>query len=199
MPRGLSAGPRRPTRCGRAGSHVTGPLVLDCALGRIVGIVMDYWQRPQFDFGPTGPEKGIAAGKALILGPGQDIPLEAVGYHVVHMPTRFAFIGNRMLTRTEKDELAPLTKPYPFGERNAPNPATVISATKDYLQSQPRGFRTGRPSTRSCSARRSKTAIVSSMRCCAISASRKGDRLLQAQNSGTSSKTLPCSANISYG
>ena len=40
----------------------TGPLVLDYAPGKIAGIVMDYWQRPQFDFGLTGPEKGATGG-----------------------------------------------------------------------------------------------------------------------------------------
>ena len=57
----------------------------------------------QFDFGLTGPEKGTAGGKALILGPGQDIPPDAIGYHVVHVPTRFAFTGYRVLDRSEKD------------------------------------------------------------------------------------------------
>jgi hypothetical protein len=35
---------------------------------------MDYWQRPQFDFGLTGPEKGATGGKVLLLGPGQKAP-----------------------------------------------------------------------------------------------------------------------------
>lgn len=54
----------------------TGPLVLEYGAGRIAGIVMDYWQRPQFDFGLTGPERG-GAGKALFVGPGQDAPDDA--------------------------------------------------------------------------------------------------------------------------
>jgi hypothetical protein len=29
---------------------------------------MDYWQRPQFDFGLTGPEKGATGGKVLPSG-----------------------------------------------------------------------------------------------------------------------------------
>ena len=120
--------------------QATGPLVLDYAPGRIAGIVMDYWQRPYFDFGLTGPERGTAAGKVLILGPGQDVPPDASGYHVVHIPTRFAFMGYRVIDRSEADKLAPLNRLYPFGERDAPKPPTVIAATKDYLQSQPRGF-----------------------------------------------------------
>jgi hypothetical protein len=70
----------------------TGPLVLDYGPGKIAGIVMDYWQRPQFDFGLTGPEKGATAGKILLLAPGHKAPDDVAGYHVVHMPTRFAFI-----------------------------------------------------------------------------------------------------------
>jgi hypothetical protein len=56
------------------------------------------------------------------------------------MPTRFAFIGYRVLDRSEKDELTPLNKLYPYGKRNAPPPANVIAATKDYTQSHPRGI-----------------------------------------------------------
>ena len=118
----------------------TGPLVLDYAPGKIAGIVMDYWQRPHFDFGLTGPERGATGGKVLLLGPGHEAPQDVAGYHVVRMPTRFAFIGYRVLDRSEKDELTPLNKLYPYGKRNAPPPANVIAATKDYTQSHPRGI-----------------------------------------------------------
>jgi hypothetical protein len=118
----------------------TGPLVLDYGPGKVVGIVMDYWQRPQFDFGLTGPEKGATGGKVLLLGPGQKEPDDVAGYHVVHMPTRFAFIGYRVLDRSEKDKLTPLNKLYPYRERNDPPSPKVIAATKDYTQSQPRGL-----------------------------------------------------------
>src|SRR5262249_84832 len=117
----------------------TGPLVLDYGPGKIAGIVMDYWQRPQFDFGLTGPEKG-GAGKALIIGPGHNPPAEIPGYHVIRMPTRFAFIGYRVLARGEKDKLTALNKLYPYGERANPPGPTVINATKDYTQSAPRGL-----------------------------------------------------------
>src|SRR5262245_17403875 len=86
----------------------TGPLVLDYGPGKIVGIVEDYWQRPQFDFGLTGPEKGATGGKVLIIGPGQKAPDDVAGYHVVHMPTRFVFMGYRVLDRSEKEKLTPL-------------------------------------------------------------------------------------------
>src|SRR5262245_20740414 len=118
----------------------TGPLVLDYAPGKIAGIVMDYWQRPLADYGLTGPERGATGGRLLILGPGQKAPDEVTGYHVIQMPTRFAFIGYRVLDRSEKDKLTPLNKLYPYSERNNPPSAKVIAATKDYTQSAPRGL-----------------------------------------------------------
>ena len=118
----------------------TGPLVLDYAPGKIAGIVMDYWQRPLADYGLTGPERGATGGRLLILGPGQKAPDEVAGYHVIQMPTRFAFIGYRVLDRSEKDKLTPLNKLYPYSERNNPPSAKVIAATKDYTQSAPRGL-----------------------------------------------------------
>src|SRR5262249_41802581 len=118
----------------------TGPLVLDYGAGKIVGIVMDYWQRPQFDYGLTGPEKGTKAGKVLLLGPGQKAPPGVSGYHVARMPTRVACIGYRVLDRSEKDKLAPLTKLYPYREGSNAAPSKVITATKDYTQSAPRGL-----------------------------------------------------------
>ena len=105
-----------------------------------MGIVMDYWQRPRFDYGLTGPEKGATGGKLLLLGPGQQAQADVAGYHVVHIPTRFAFIGYRVLDRRETEKLTPLTKLYPYGERNHPPPPKVLAALKDYTQSQPRGL-----------------------------------------------------------
>jgi hypothetical protein len=48
----------------------TGPLVVAYPAGKIAGIVMDYWQRPQADYGLTGPERGQSGGKILVVGPG---------------------------------------------------------------------------------------------------------------------------------
>jgi hypothetical protein len=118
----------------------TGPLVLDYSPGRIVGIVMDYWQRPQFDYGLTGPEKGASGGRALLLARGQQPPADAADYHLVQMPTRYAFIGYRVMDRGEIDRLTPLNRIYPYAERAAPPPAKVLRATRDYTQSHPRGL-----------------------------------------------------------
>src|SRR5262249_26188334 len=87
-----------------------------------------------------GPEKGTPGGKLLLIGPGQKAPADVAGYHIVQMPTRVAFIGYRVLDRSEKDTLTPLNKLYPYAERNRPSAPKVIAATKDYLQSAPRGL-----------------------------------------------------------
>jgi hypothetical protein len=68
------------------------------------------------------------------------VPNDVAGYHVIQMPTRVAFIGYRVLDRSEKDKLTPLNKLYPYSERNNPPSAKVIAATKDYTQSAPRGL-----------------------------------------------------------
>ena len=48
----------------------TGPLVIDYPAGLSAGGVLDFWQRPLFDMGQTGPDKGAGA-KYLVVGPGQ--------------------------------------------------------------------------------------------------------------------------------
>jgi hypothetical protein len=118
----------------------TGPLILDYSPGKIAGIVMDYWQRPHFDFGLTGPERGATGGRVLLLGRGHEAPEDVADYHVVRMPARFAFIGYRVLERSQKDKLTPLNQLYPYGQGNDPPAPRVIAATTDYIQSAPRGL-----------------------------------------------------------
>ena len=47
-----------------------------------------------------------------MLGPGHKAPDDVAGYHVVHVPTRFAFLGYRVRDRSEKDKFTPLNKLY---------------------------------------------------------------------------------------
>jgi hypothetical protein len=53
---------------------------------------------------------------------------------------RFAFIGYRVLDRSQKDKFTPQNKLYPYSEGDNPAPPKVIEASKDYTQSHPRGF-----------------------------------------------------------
>ncbi|MFN5105000.1 MAG: DUF1214 domain-containing protein [Planctomycetota bacterium] len=63
----------------------TGPLVIDYPTGLSAGGVLDFWQRPLFDMGQTGPDKGAGA-KYLVLGPGQSVA-DTSGYNVYSSPT----------------------------------------------------------------------------------------------------------------
>jgi len=118
----------------------TGALVLEYPAGKVAGIVMDYWQRPQSDYGLTGPEKGQSGGKVLIVGPGQKVPEDVAGYHVVHVSTRFLFTGYRILDRSEKEVISARVLLYPYSQRGNPPAAKVIFAKKKFTQSHPRGF-----------------------------------------------------------
>lgn len=120
--------------------QATGPLVLDYGAGGIAGIVGDSWQRPLFDFGLTGPERGKTGSKLLIIGPGQTVPDDITGFHVIHSPTRFMSIGYRVIDRAQKDKIVTLNTVYSYKDRASPPANRVLRATKDYTQSQPRGF-----------------------------------------------------------
>jgi hypothetical protein len=118
----------------------TGPLVLEYPAGKIAGIVMDYWQRPQADYGLTGSERGQSGGKILIVGPGQEVPQDTTGYHVVLVSTRFLNTGYRVLDRSAKEEMSAQVRLYPYSQRETLPAVKVIFATKAFTQSQPRGF-----------------------------------------------------------
>lgn len=118
----------------------TGPLVLGYPAGKIVGILMDAWQRPLFDYGLTGPERGQSVGKLLIIGPGQQTPADTAGFHVVQSSTRLAWGGFRVLDRAEKEALAGEAHLYPYSQRENPPASKVINASKAYTQSPPRGL-----------------------------------------------------------
>jgi hypothetical protein len=49
-----------------------GALVIDYPAGPTAGAVLDFWQRPIFDMGLTGPDQG-RGGRYLVVGPGDDV------------------------------------------------------------------------------------------------------------------------------
>jgi hypothetical protein len=98
----------------------TGPFVIDYPPGLSAGGVIDFWQRPLFDMGQTGPDKGAGA-KYLVVGPGQDAPA-AEGYSVFKSPTMNIGIGYRVLETDPgtADALTKGVKVYPFSKRTDP-------------------------------------------------------------------------------
>jgi hypothetical protein len=74
-----------------------GPIQIDYPAGQTAGGVLDFWQRPIFDLGLTGPDKGEGA-TYIVVGPDDD-PAEyaAEGVHVYQSETNNVFIGLRIL------------------------------------------------------------------------------------------------------
>lgn len=119
----------------------TGPLVIDYPMGLSAGGVLDFWQRPLFDMGQTGPDKGAGA-KYLVVGPGQSVDTTA-GYTVYESPTFNIGIGYRVLeTDTAKAEaLMKGVKVYPFSKReNPPQNKFLTPGDKKWSQTPPSGM-----------------------------------------------------------
>jgi hypothetical protein len=120
----------------------TGPLVIDYPSGISAGGVLDFWQRPVFDMGMTGPDKGAGA-KYLVIGPGQDAP-QAEGYTVFHSPTVNIGLGYRVLETDPAKAKALMTavRVYPYSQRdNPPQNKFLTPGGKVWSQMPPRGMR----------------------------------------------------------
>ena len=119
----------------------TGPLVIDYPAGMSAGGVLDFWQRPVFDMGMTGPDKGSGA-KYLVIGPRQDVP-QAEGYTVFHSPTVNIGIGYRVLETDPAKAKALITavRVYPYSQRdNPPRSRFLTPGDKVWSQMPPRGI-----------------------------------------------------------
>ncbi|MBL9126593.1 MAG: DUF1254 domain-containing protein, partial [Verrucomicrobiales bacterium] len=119
----------------------TGPLVIDYPAGLSAGGVLDFWQRPLFDMGQTGPDRG-QGGKYLVVGPGQRAP-EAAGYRVYHSPTVNIGLGYRVL-ETDPAKAEKLTKGvrvYAFARAENPPPNRfLVPGAKPWSQTPPVGM-----------------------------------------------------------
>ncbi len=119
----------------------TGPLVIDYPSGLSAGGVLDFWQRPLFDMGQTGPDKGAGA-RYLVVGPGQEVP-EAAGYSVYQSPTFNIAIGYRVLESDpgKAEALAKGVNVYPFSTRDNPTQSRFLTpGGKVWSQTPPSGF-----------------------------------------------------------
>jgi hypothetical protein len=74
-----------------------GPIQIDYPPGQTAGGVLDFWQRPVFDLGLTGPDRG-QGGTYIVVGPKDDpAKYKKAGVHVVQSATNNVFIGLRIL------------------------------------------------------------------------------------------------------
>jgi hypothetical protein len=74
-----------------------GPIQIDYPPGQTAGGVLDFWQRPVFDLGLTGPDRGKGA-TYVVVGPNDD-PAKYTknGTHVFQGATNNIFVGLRIL------------------------------------------------------------------------------------------------------
>jgi hypothetical protein len=153
-----------------------GPMVLDYPPGPSAGAVIDWWERPLTDVGLPSAEQG-QGGKYLFVGPGQETPKGAEGYHVFRSPTFKTEIFFRTLhTDPAKAKVfVDAVHIYPWSERDKSPPATrMLTPKKDSAllsQSIPRGMAYWERLSPS-RASRVRTATVFSWRCSSRSASR---------------------------
>jgi len=119
----------------------TGPLVIDYPAGLSAGGVLDFWQRPLFDMGQTGPDKGKGA-KYLVVGPGQTVP-EVEGYQIYPSPTLNIGIGYRVLETdpARAETLMKAVRVYPFAKAdNPPANRFLTPGDKTWSQTPPTGM-----------------------------------------------------------
>lgn len=119
----------------------TGPLVIDYPAGLSAGGVLDFWQRPLFDMGQTGPDKGAGA-RYLVVGPGQSAS-NTEGYAVYQSPTFNIGLGYRVLETdpAKAEALMKAVKVYPFAARANPRPNRFLTpGDKTWSQTPPSGM-----------------------------------------------------------
>ena len=69
---------------------------IEIPAGRIGGLVLDIYQRPQADLGILGPDEG-KGGKYLLLGPGQEVPENHDADWVIESNCNLVFLGTRII------------------------------------------------------------------------------------------------------
>ncbi len=75
----------------------SGPIQIEYPAGQTAGGVLDFWQRPVFDLGLTGPDKGKGA-TYIVVGPEDDsAKYKKDGVHVFQSSTNNVFVGIRIL------------------------------------------------------------------------------------------------------
>jgi hypothetical protein len=121
----------------------TGPLVIVDIPGYNAGIIIDLWQRLLGENGVQGPFKG-EGGKILVLGPGQDEPADAAGYHVIRSSTYHVWWGTRLLDDDKEKALreqGPLLQAYPYAQReNPPQKDLIFANERKWSQNPPSGL-----------------------------------------------------------
>ncbi|MDJ0572879.1 MAG: DUF1254 domain-containing protein [Pleurocapsa sp. MO_192.B19] len=74
---------------------------IEIPAGRIGGLILDIYQRPQSDLGVLGPDEG-KGGKYLLVGPRQTEPAGHDAQWVIHSSCNLVFLGTRIIGADEE-------------------------------------------------------------------------------------------------
>ena len=93
---------------------------IEIPAGRIGGLLLDIYQRPQADLGVLGPDQG-KGGKYLLVGPGQELPESHDAQWVIKSNCNLVFLGTRIIGADEeaRDQLRRQHFVYRVGESKA--------------------------------------------------------------------------------
>jgi hypothetical protein len=118
-----------------------GPIQIEYPAGQTAGGVLDFWMRPVFDLGLTGPDKGQGA-TYIVVGPEDDpAQYEEDGVHVFQSATNNIFIGIRILDPDPAyyDAYVSQYRMGPVGEE--PQPSNFIRGKDvEWSATSPRGL-----------------------------------------------------------
>ena len=96
--------------------------------GRIGGLVLDIYQRPQADLGIMGPDKG-KGGKYLIVGPEQEIPEGHDADYIIESNSNLVFLGTRIIGYEDEERDALRRQHYVYKVGGDKTAQKYISAT----------------------------------------------------------------------
>jgi hypothetical protein len=118
-----------------------GPVQIDYPEGKTAGGVLDFWQRPVFDLGLTGPDQGEGA-TYIVVGPEDDPEqYQQHGAHVFQSATNNIFIGLRILD-PDPGYFAKFASDYRMGRVGAELAPSTFIKGKDvkWSATAPRGL-----------------------------------------------------------
>jgi len=119
----------------------TSPYYIEIPAGRIGGLVLDIYQRPQADLGILGPDAGNG-GKYLLIGPGQDVPDGHDAQWVIESNCNLVFLGTRIIGADAEttDNLRRQHFVYPIGGSRADQEYIAASHEPTWHGSQATGL-----------------------------------------------------------
>lgn len=117
------------------------PYYLEIPAGRIGGLVLDIYQRPQADLGVMGPDEG-KGGKYLLVGPGQEEPEGHDAQWVINSSCNLVFLGTRIIGADKEttDKLRRQHFVYKVGESKENQKFIPASETPNWVGAQATGL-----------------------------------------------------------